>query len=75
MADTSARFDALRTAGIKANRDRVFTVTLTGKQVYDFLHLLEARSMEQKSYLDVRQAVIFCELIRDQVNEQGFAGG
>lgn len=72
MVDTSVSLESIQTEGIRHNRDRIFTVTLKGKLVYDFLHMLEARAMQERNYLEVRQAVAFAELIREQVKEQGF---
>jgi hypothetical protein len=58
--------------GIKQNRTKKFTLTLSGAEIYFLLKLLEELAVSTDSYLKVRDAVFFAEGIRKGVKEQGF---
>jgi hypothetical protein len=69
--ETSAKPESLLSRGGK-NHKEDFEIKLTGKQIYDLLDLLETRAIKEMCYLDVRQAVAFSELVREQARAQGF---
>jgi hypothetical protein len=62
----------IETQGIKANGCKVFSVRLTGQEVYRLLSLLESDALSAQAYVACRQAVYFAESIREQVHKQGF---
>lgn len=73
MAMTSSLdLASLQTRGIKQNRTGIFTLQLTGEDVYGLLQLLEERAAPQGKYLEVKQSVYFAEHVREQVRGQGF---
>lgn len=51
---------------------RMFTVTMSGKELYGLLSLLEHLAVSEESYLRVRECVLYSERIRQQVTEQGW---
>lgn len=73
MAMTSSLDSAsLQTQGIKHNRTGIFSLRLSGEDVYRLLQLLEERAAPQGKYLEVKQSVYFAEHFREQVRGQGF---
>lgn len=64
--------DALATAGVRANRDKIFGVQLCGQDWNDLLQFLEARASEGGGYMRVRESVLLDEVIRVQLERQGF---
>ena len=64
--------ERLVTQGIRINRDKVFDIKFTGAELYDFLALLEDLAVKAESYSVVRDAVLFCEKIREIAHHQGF---
>lgn len=54
------------------NGDRAYQITLTGREVYHLLGLLEKLAVESDVYLVVKDAVGLAEVIRAQAEKQGF---
>jgi len=71
VMETIVRPESLTSHGHK-NLYLKLEIALTGQQVYDLLEMLETRAVEETCYLRVRQAVVFSELVREQVRAQGF---
>lgn len=57
---------------IRGRGDKVFLVHMTGKEVYDLVHLLEEVAVEDRNYFHVRSAVYAAERIQGDANEQGY---
>lgn len=62
----------LVTKGIKANRNREFNITLSGKEAYFLLETLRDLAIADTHYEKVRAVVIWESKIRAQLEEQGF---
>ena len=58
--------------GIRANRHRLFHVSLHGAEFYDLLHLLEEFARRGGVYGEIRDCVLWSEKIRAQLHAQGF---
>lgn len=63
---------ALATAGIKANRKAHFTITLSGKELYEVLQMLEQAAVDAQTYSELRSFALAAEVIRNQADAQGF---
>lgn len=64
---------ALITEGVRANGSRLFRLELDGWAWYDLLRFLESGAEAGGPYLQLRQAVLFSECIRSQLQTQGFS--
>ena len=62
----------LVTRGIRANGKKVFAVSLTGKEWYSLVSLLQDRAVAETDYVEVRASVLWVEKIRLQLAAQGF---
>jgi hypothetical protein len=62
----------LRTAGMKANNDREYSVTLYGKSYYYLLEILEGGAERSAEFTELLPMVFLAVEIRSQLREQGF---
>jgi hypothetical protein len=65
-------WEQARSGGTQKKDFRNFTLTLSPHDLYWLLKFLETRAIASDNYLEVRQAVLFSEMIREQAKEQGF---
>jgi hypothetical protein len=65
-------YELNRTAGIRANGNKVFEIEFTGQKLYELLRILEERALESEHYFKVEQSVLMANYIRTQAKEQGF---
>lgn len=69
---TNVQESPLATRGIRVNRKKPFSITLSGKEWYSLLTLLEDDAVSHSNYLEVRALVLWVEKIRLQLEAQGF---
>lgn len=62
----------LVTRGVRANARKHLTVTLSGREFYSLLQLLEEYAVSAEDYSHVRALVLWDEKIRQQLAGQGF---
>lgn len=61
-----------RTAGVQRKDFKNFSIVLSHHDLYHLLQFLEARAVASQNFAEVRQAVLFDEMLRKQAREQGF---
>jgi hypothetical protein len=62
----------LGTSGIKANREKVFSLPFTGLEIYALLELLQTVVEAGGNYPKLSQYALGAEMIRGRAEEQGF---
>lgn len=61
-----------RTAGVQRKDFHNLTIVFSHHDLYHLLKFVEDRAVRAENYAEVRQAVLFSEMIRKQASEQGF---
>lgn len=61
-----------RTAGAQRRDFKNILIEFSHHDLYHLLAFLEARAVASGNYAEVRQAVLFNDMIRKQAREQGF---
>jgi hypothetical protein len=69
---TEENWERERTAGVQRKDFKNILIELSHHDLYHLLGFLEARAVASGNYAEVRQAVLFSEMIRQQAKEQGF---
>lgn len=64
--------DLCETAGVPANRAKVFEVLFQGGEVNELLEILRRVAVASDHYQDVARAVHYERLIYEQARQQGF---
>lgn len=64
--------EALSSNGIKQNRKGIFNITITGREAYEHLQLLEESAVEATPYVKARPFFLAAEVFREQLRQQGF---
>jgi hypothetical protein len=65
-------FEKLKAQGYRAVDVRNITIEFARHDLARLLQFLEDRAIKTENYFEVRQAVLFSEMIRDQARSQGF---
>lgn len=61
-----------RNAGSQKKQFKNFSIVYSHHDLHHLLKFIEERAIRADSYAEVRQAVLFSEMIRRQAREQGF---
>ena len=64
--------DRLRAAGVPRQYTQPIDLTLDRTDFGRLLEFIEQRAVRSENYLEVRQAVLFSELLREQARKQGY---
>lgn len=65
-------FEHVITRGIRKNRDKIFSIQLSGQDCYELLQFLQACAQCAEHYDDIRTAVLFENELRKQLRQQEF---
>lgn len=70
--DNTEERDRMRAAGLPRNYRDPILLTLDRADFTRILQFIEERAVKAENYIEIRQAVLFSELLRSQARKQGY---